>query len=96
MSYLRAHYQELIAVFFVLVLIGNVMVFISSMTLSSEINQYELQTNTLTQENIQLEKQLADDMSFKKIQTYQQSWGFKQAVTPLYVGEPQIALNSIH
>jgi len=94
MNIIRNHIQECVIVFFVFVLLGNMIVFVSSMKLSSEINQFEIKTNAYTQENILLEKQLADDMSFKTTHMYQEKWGFQQATSPLYVGQLQIALNN--
>jgi hypothetical protein len=91
---MKKYSTELIGLFFVVVLIANVVLFVSSMKLSTEIHEFEQKEHTLSQDNLVLEKQLADDVSFKSLDVYEKKWGFKHATKPVYIGELQFALNN--
>ncbi|MFZ2206397.1 MAG: hypothetical protein WA061_07105 [Microgenomates group bacterium] len=86
-------YQDVLIGIFLLALFGNITIFISSMKISSEIHTFEQKTFTLKQENIQLEKEMADSESFVHTKEYKDKWGFHSATKPIYVGELQYALN---
>jgi uncharacterized protein YpmB len=92
---MKTYYKEIIFGVFILAIIGNIAIFISSMTLSNEIHVYEQKTFTLTQENTQLEKEMADAESFLHTQEYQTKWGFKRADKPTYVSDLPMALNTL-
>jgi len=86
-------HQDILIGIFLLALFGNIAVFVSSMKVSSEIHSFEQQTFALKQENIQLEKEMADLESFASTKQYKEKWGFQSATKPIYVGELQYALN---
>ena len=91
---MKNHYREIIIGVFIVAVVGNIAIFISSMKLSNEIHVFDQKTLTLQQENIQLEKEMADTESFLHTKEYQQKWGFKRATQPIYVGDLPIALNT--
>ena len=91
---MKKYYRELIMGIFVCALVGNIAIFISSMKLSTEIHTFEQKTFVLTQENIQLEKEMADTDSFLHTKEYQQKWGFERATRPVYVSDLPMALNT--
>ena len=64
------------------------------MKLSTEIHTFEQKTYTLSQENIQLEKEMADSESFLHTKEYEIKWGFERATKPIYIGDLPIALNT--
>lgn len=92
---MKHYYRELIIGIFVIAVVGNITIFISSMKLSTEIHSYEQHTFVLKQENIQLEKEMADTDSFLHAKEYQLKWGFERAVKPIYISDLPIALNTI-
>ena len=79
---------------FVVAVMGNIAIFISSMKLSNEIHLFDTKTFSLQQENIQLEKEMADADSFLHTKEYQQKWGFVRATQPTYVSDLPMALNT--
>ncbi len=87
-------YTKIALSIFVLTVIGNVMIFVSSMKLGVEVHEFEQKTYALTQENVQLDKEMADTESFLHTDVYKQQWGFKQASQPVYIGQLQYALNT--
>jgi len=90
------HYtRELLGLVFVTALIANVVIFVSSMKLGTEIHEYELKAHVLTQQNVALEKHLADAVSFKSLDVYEKNWGFKHVAKPVYIGELQYALHDV-
>jgi len=91
---MKNYYRELIFGIFVIAVVGNIAIFISSMKLSTEIHTYEQKTYLLTQENVDLEKEMADTDSFLHAKEYQVKWGFERATKPVYVGELPFALNT--
>jgi len=91
---MKNYFRELIMGLFIVAVIGNIAIFISSMKLSTELHSYEQKTFLLTQENIQLEKEMADSESFLHTKEYQLKWGFERATRPIYVGDLQMALNT--
>lgn len=91
---MKNHYREIIIGIFLIAIIGNIAIFISSMKLGVEIHSYEQKTYTLTQENIQLEKEMADTDSFLHTKEYQLKWGFARAIQPIYVSDLPMALNT--
>ena len=91
---MKNYYREAIFGIFVIAVIGNVIIFISSMRLGAEIHSYEQTTYALQQENIQLEKEMADTESFLHTKEYQTKWGFARATKPIYVSDLPIALNT--
>lgn len=88
---MKNYYKELIIVIFFIALVGNIAVFISSMKLSTEIHTFEQKTFTLSQENTQLEKEMADTESFIYAKTYQVKWGFERALKPTYISDLPMA-----
>ena len=91
---MRNYYREIIFGIFVVAVVGNISIFISSMKLSSEIHAFEQKTFILAQENIQLEKEMADSESFLHAKEYQLKWGFERSTKPIYVSDLPIALNT--
>jgi len=91
---MRTIYKQIIVIIFVGAILGNGAIFISSMKLSSEIHSFEQKTYVLTQENIALEKEMADTESFLATHEYQLKWGFERATKPVYVGDLPIAFNT--
>ncbi len=89
---MKQYISEILGVVFVTVLIANVVIFVSSMKLGTEIHEYEQKTHIITQENVALEKHLADAVSFRSLDVFEQKWGFKHAAKPVYIGELQFAL----
>lgn len=84
-------YREIIIGIFLVALIGNVAIFISSMKLSTEIHAFEQKTFTLSQENTQLEKEMADSESFLYSKKYQLQWGFERSLKPTYISDLPLA-----
>lgn len=91
---MKNHYKEIIIGIFFIAIVGNIAIFISSMKLSTEIHTYEQKTYVLAQENIQLEKEMADTESFLHAKEFQLKWGFERATKPVYIGDLPIALNT--
>ena len=91
---MKKYYREIIFGIFIFAVVGNVAIFISSMKLSTEIHTFEQKTYTLSQENIQLEKEMADSESFLHTKEYEIKWGFERATKPIYIGDLPIALNT--
>lgn len=91
---MKNYYREIIFGIFFIAVVGNVAIFISSMKLSTEIHTFEQKTFVLKQENIQLEKEMADTESFLHTKEYQTKWGFARATKPVYVSDLPIALNT--
>lgn len=91
---MKKYYREVIIVLFIVAIIGNIAIFISSMKLGTEINSFDQKTFVLTQENIQLEKEMADTESFLHTKEYQLKWGFQRATKPVYVSDLPMALNT--
>ncbi|MFH0773760.1 MAG: hypothetical protein V1922_05620 [bacterium] len=91
---MKTLYRELIIGIFVIAVIGNIAIFISSMKLSTEIHTFEQKTFVLSQENIQLEKEMADTESFLHTTEYKVKWGFARATKPIYVSDLPMALNT--
>ncbi len=91
---MKNHIREILGIIFVTVLIANVVIFVSSMKLGTEIHEFELKAHVLTKENVALEKHLADAISFKSLDVYEKKWGFKHAAKPVYIGELQFALHN--
>jgi hypothetical protein len=89
---MKTYYREIIFSFFILAFIGNIAIFISSMKLSTEIHSFEQKTFVLKQENIQLEKEMADSESFLHTREYQLKWGFERATKPTYISDLPMAL----
>lgn len=86
--------QITMGVFFIAI-VGNIAIFVSSMKLSTEIHGFEQRTFVLKQENIQLEKEMADTDSFLHTQEYKKKWGFERVTKPTYVSDLPMALNTI-
>ena len=82
---MKNHYKKIVIALFFVAVIGNVAIFISSMKLSTEIHTFEQKTYTLTQENIFLEKEMADTESFLHAKEFQIKWGFERATKPVYI-----------
>lgn len=91
---MKNYYREIIMGVFVIAVVGNIAIFISSMKLSTEIHTFEQKTYVLQQENIQLEKEMADTDSFLHTKEYQLKWGFARATQPTYVSDLPMALNT--
>lgn len=91
---MKNYYKELIGGIFIIAVVGNIAIFISSMKLSNEIHVFDQKTYALQQENIQLEKEMADTESFMHTKEYQQKWGFIRATAPTYVSDLPMALNT--
>lgn len=89
---MKNYYREMIFSLFLIAVVGNVAIFISSMKLSTEIHIFEQKTFVLKQENTQLEKEMADAESFLHTKTYELKWGFERATKPIYVSDLPIAL----
>lgn len=88
---MKTYYREIIFGIFVLAVMGNIAVFISSMKIGTEIHAYEQKTFVLKQENAQLEKDMADTESFLYTKAYQLKWGFERATKPTYVSDLPMA-----
>jgi len=91
---MKKFYREIIIGIFIIAVVGNIAIFISSMKLSTEIHSFEQKTFVLVQENVQLEKEMADTESFLQAKIYQTKWGFKRATKPIFVSDLPIALNT--
>ena len=91
---MKQYFREIIISIFFITIVGNIAIFISSMKLSTEIHSFEQKTFILKQENVQLEKEMADTESFLHAKEYQLKWGFERATKPIYVGDLPIALNT--
>jgi len=91
---MKTYYREILFGIFVIAVIGNISIFISSMKLSTEIHSFEQKTFVLAQENIQLEKEMADSDSFLHAKEYQIKWGFERSTKPIYVSDLPMALNT--
>ena len=89
---MKNHYKKIVIGIFIIALVGNLCIFISSMKLSAEIHTFEQKTFVLVQENTQLEKEMADSDSFLHAKEYQLKWGFERATRPVYVSDLPMAL----
>ena len=90
---MKNYYRQIPIAIFIIAVVGNIAIFISSMKLSTEIHTFEQKTFVLSQENTQLEKEMADTDSFLHAKEYQIKWGFKRSTKPIYVSDLPIALN---
>jgi len=84
---MRNIYKQVVFWIFIIAIVGNIVIFISSMKIGTEIHTFEQKTFTLKQENIQLEKEMADSESFLNVEKFKKSWGFIHASNPVYIGE---------
>ena len=91
---MKNYYREIIMGIFVVAVVGNVIIFISSMKLSNEIHVFDQKTYVLQEENIQLEKEMADTESFLHTKEYQVKWGFERVTQPVFVSDLPMALNT--
>jgi uncharacterized protein YpmB len=91
---MKNYYRQITIGIFIIAVIGNIAIFISSMKLSTEIHTFEQKTFALKQENTQLEKEMADTESFLHAKEYQVKWGFERSTRPIYVSDLPIALNT--
>jgi len=91
---MKNYYRQITIGIFIVAVVGNIAIFISSMKLSTEIHTFEQKTFALKQENTQLEKEMADMESFLHAKEYQIKWGFERATRPIYVSDLPIALNT--
>lgn len=91
---MKNSYQKIIIGIFIVAIVGNITIFISSMKLSTEIHSFDQKTFTLKQENTQLEKEMADTESFLHAEVFKKNWGFVRASQPVYIGELKYALNT--
>lgn len=91
---MKNSYQNIIIGIFIVAIVGNITIFISSMKLSTEIHSFDQKTFALKQENIQLEKEMADTESFLHAEEFKKNWGFVRASQPVYIGELKYALNT--
>ncbi len=87
-------FADIFVSLFVVVLAANMFVIISSMNLSKDVHAFDMQTKTLEQENMDLEKQTADGESFTFTNTFKEKWGFTKTAKSVAVGELQFALNT--
>jgi len=91
---MKSLYQRTVLGIFIVAVIGNIAIFISSMKLSSEIHSFDQKTFALKQENTQLQKEMADTESFLHAEVFKKNWGFFRASQPVYIGELKYALNT--
>ncbi len=91
---MKNYYREILIGIFIIAVVGNITIFISSMKLSTEIHVFEQKTFVLKQENVELEKEMADTDSFLHAKEYQLKWGFERSTRPVYVSDLPIALNT--
>lgn len=91
---MKNYHRQITIGIFIIAVMGNIAIFISSMKLSTEIHTFEQKTFALKQENTQLEKEMADTESFLHAKEYQVKWGFERSTRPIYVSDLPIALNT--
>lgn len=89
---MRKIIQPAITIFLVILVGGNVFMFISGMKLADEINHYENRIQALQKENTDLEKKADQVVSFTYAASVAASLQFTKKA-PLYIGDKAYALN---
>lgn len=77
---------NIIWLIFIVLIIGNIYIFISGIKLSDELNYYENQTNLYHQENIELEKKINQLSSLQNTASLAAELNFSEKPTPLVLG----------
>lgn len=74
-------------------LIGaNIVIFVKSMSLSQQINLFEMETKKLKQENIELEKEAYRINSLQYVSSIAAELGFKKKAEPYFLENLDFAL----
>lgn len=79
--------------FFLILVLGNIYIFIGGMTLSNEISRYEKEINRLNLENIDLEKKAYELSSLRHAASMAAQLSFTKKSQPLYLDNIKYALN---
>lgn len=85
--------KSLIWSVFLILITVNIFVFVHSIKLSDEINQFEAETKTLHQENSSLENQMYQIDSLQYAASVAASFNFTQKAQPVYLENLKYALN---
>lgn len=80
-------------IFFLILIAGNIYIFLGGMTLSNEIGRYEKETVRLNLENIDLEKKVYELSSFRYAASMAAQLSFTKKSQPLYLDDIKYALN---
>lgn len=72
--------------------VAHVYLFAMGITLSEEINKYEVEIKKISQDNIELEKTLSSVESLSHAASLAASLDFKQKASPVYLNNLGIAL----
>ncbi len=84
--------NSLIVLFFLLIA-GNLYIFVAGMYLSDEINQYDVKTKELTEENTRLEKEVYQLESYQYAASMSAVLQFTKQSQPVYFDDLKYALN---
>lgn len=77
---------------FLVMIIGNIFVFVSGIQASDEINRLENETAKLHEENIDLEREINEVTSFQYTASIAAELNFTSKVTPLLIEDQKYAL----
>jgi len=88
--------KKMISVFcfflFVIAIMGNAIIFVSSMKLGEETHRFEQKIYVIQRENAELEKKMSETLSLQYAHMYKKPWGFEAMKNLVTVGELQFAL----
>lgn len=84
-------FKYLIWLSFLIMIVGNIFVFVSGIQISDEINRLEKQIVKLHEENIDLEKEINQATSFQHTASIAAELNFTSKLTPLLIVDQKYA-----
>lgn len=85
-------FSTLFCLSFILLLTGNIILFVSSMNLSSQMNEFDIATKQLAKENISLERDVLSLQSLQYAASLSASLNFDKTSQPVFFDELPVAL----
>lgn len=85
--------NKTIYLFFVMLVIGNVYIFVSGIKLSDQINHFEAETAKIHQQNIELENKIFEITSLKETASMAASLNFTEKPAPIVLENNPYAFN---
>lgn len=85
-------FSTLFCLSFILLLTGNIILFVSSMNLSSQMNEFDITTKQLAKENISLERDVLSLQSLQYAASLSASLNFDKTSQPVFFDELPVAL----
>ncbi len=83
--------KKIIGFVFLVLIIVNIALFVSSIKLGNEISVYEQSTEKIHEQNLELQKEVARFDSFQYAASAAAALNFVQQSTPVYVGNMEFA-----